>query len=175
MAKIGCLKPFRGAYDDIKNIILEDGEIAFDTTYKRIYMGNGARTIGQINPYVDNYISYNRLCENPNFENHFPDNLTFTGYYSNFVRFGKLMFINIIFEVGSTNINAWEKLFSINSIKCQAEVMCTLFANQLYNGNILTTEIYAVDNGDGGTDFNSTSGLLANYKYNGFIAIPYVA
>ena len=54
MAKIGCLKPFRGSYNNLANVVLEDGEIAFDTTNKRIYMGNGSTAISSLTPYINN-------------------------------------------------------------------------------------------------------------------------
>ena len=53
MAKIGCLKPFRGSWNGtFQNTILEDGEIAFDTTWRRIFIGDGTNTISQLLPAV---------------------------------------------------------------------------------------------------------------------------
>jgi len=54
MAKIGVLKPFRGLYDDIKDTILEDGEIAFEKSRKRIFMGNGTDAISSLKPFISN-------------------------------------------------------------------------------------------------------------------------
>jgi len=54
MAKIGCLKPFRGSYSSLSNVILEDGEIAFETTNKRIYMGNGSDIVSNLTPFINN-------------------------------------------------------------------------------------------------------------------------
>jgi len=62
MAKIGVFKPFRGLYDDIKNTILEDGEIAFERTNKRIYMGDGNHPISSLVPY-SNIVKVNQ-CSN---------------------------------------------------------------------------------------------------------------
>ena len=53
MAKIGCLKPFRGSYSSLANIVLEDGEIAFETTNKRIYMGDGTNDISSLTPFIN--------------------------------------------------------------------------------------------------------------------------
>lgn len=53
MAKIGCLKPFRGSYNSLSNVILEDGEIVFETTNKRIYMGNGVDSVSSLTPFIN--------------------------------------------------------------------------------------------------------------------------
>lgn len=50
MAKIGCLKPFRGSYNNMKNIVLENGELGIVTDSKRIYIGNGTNTVEQLTP-----------------------------------------------------------------------------------------------------------------------------
>jgi len=65
MAKIGCLKPFRGSYNNIKDVVLEDGEIAFETTNKCIYMGNGINPISSMIPFISGDSLGNQHIEGP--------------------------------------------------------------------------------------------------------------
>jgi len=48
MAKVGCLKLFRGSYADIKDTVLEEGEIAYVKDSKKLVIGDGTKNIIQL-------------------------------------------------------------------------------------------------------------------------------
>lgn len=52
MAKQGSFKPKRGTAAQLANVVLADGEIAFETTNKRIYMGDGTHTVSELEPFM---------------------------------------------------------------------------------------------------------------------------
>jgi hypothetical protein len=52
MAKIGCLKPFRGTGSTFNNTVLEDGEIAFAIDAGAIYFGDGVNAVKDLTPFI---------------------------------------------------------------------------------------------------------------------------
>lgn len=52
MAKLGVLKPLRGTESSLANVVLEDGEITFETTHKYIYMGDGMNAVKDLPPFI---------------------------------------------------------------------------------------------------------------------------
>lgn len=51
MAKIGRFN-YRGTESELADVVLGDGEIAYEMTNKRMYIGDGTTTVSNLDPFL---------------------------------------------------------------------------------------------------------------------------
>jgi len=138
MAKIGCLKPFRGLYDDIKDIVLEDGELVLDKTNYRTYVGDGTHAVGNLMPWTIGQITESVVSRTVNTE-YLHENSNVTA-----IRYGYLAILNIDFSV-IKEIPIWTALFTNMALSTRPwtqPVGIPVFTNNWYINYNYTWSIY---------------------------------
>ena len=61
MAKLGSFKIYKDTASNLASIVLEEDEMAFDTTNKQIYLGDGSSTVANLSPFIGGGTSLNDI------------------------------------------------------------------------------------------------------------------